>query len=166
MDAANTSGAQNLETPIERAVEQEEREETPKWQAQRDRAEANAVLSDIKDFVAQSDPASLPEAQAELSAWKIPVDAPYSNDPKEDENAPLTSVYSVSSESEAYIVRGLLEAAGVPAMLREVDAPIYGSSMPSGEGRWGDILVAQHLADEARQIIASSIEPGSTGAND
>jgi hypothetical protein len=153
------------ETPIERAMRAESADGV-EAQAVHDKAEATAVLSDIQDYVAQSDPSTLPDAQAELAAWKLPVDAPYSNNPEEDSEAPLTEVYSVASESEAYIVRGLLEAAGVPAMVREVASLVYGSAIQQGEGRWGDILVAPHQADKARQIIASSIEPDSGGTSD
>ena len=69
-----TSQTQGLETPLEQAGRDEARAETARGQDARDEREADVLVGDINSYVADPDPASLPEAEDALNAWEIPVD--------------------------------------------------------------------------------------------
>lgn len=61
----------------------------------------------------------------------------------------LVKVFDTEQESEAMVVRGLLESAGVESMMRSLDAP---QDVLSGVG--GIIIeVREGQAEEARRII-------------
>ena len=73
----------------------------------------------------------------------------------EEEDAPegeLVPVFDASEESEALVVRGLLESAGIPALVSAVDATqlVY----PGVGGV--QVRVAPHQAEEARRVIKES----------
>lgn len=140
-----------LETPMEKAV-RERAEWTPDAQAER---EADIVISDIDAYVAETDPAALPAAEAALESWQMPTD------PLETgaaEPGPLEVVFSAGSESEANIVQGLLEAAGIPTIINVVSMPSYGGVFATGEARWGDLLVPASLAAQSRAILTAAVE--------
>jgi hypothetical protein len=154
---------ESLETPLERAARAEvSRAATNSDDAQAER-EADLVVGDVDEYVAQTDPASLPDAQAALDAWEIPT-SPLEGVPDDvalnpgEEVAPLVSVFSARTESEANIVRGLLESEGIAAIFREVATPAYGSIFSVSESRWADILVASTEAQAAREAIETAIQ--------
>ena len=112
-------------------------------------------------------PASLPEAEQALNAWEIP------SDPLEGvpggialepgvEGEPFVSVFTAQSESEANIVRGVVEAAGIPVTFDGLPTPIMGSVFQAAESRWGDLLVPASLADPARAAIAEATASSET----
>jgi len=82
--------------------------------------------------------------------------------PNEEPSAPrsldgeLVEVFDTQSESEALVVKGLLESAGIEAAVISLDAP------PDVLPGVGGIVVrvAADRADEARQVIADSREIG------
>ncbi len=157
------------ETPLERAARAEA--ETPGASDARDEQEADTLVADIDHYVAQNDPGSLPQAEAELNAWEIPtspLDGVSTEGvlPDGEERAPLVAVFSGYSEAEVNIVRGLLEADGIAAVVREVATPSVGSIFSVSEGRWGDILVAPEQADAARAAIAAAVQPDPTAADE
>ena len=98
-----------------------------------------------------------------MDAWEIP-NSPLEGVPDDvalnpgDEIAPLVSVFSAQNESEANIVRGLLESQGIAAIFREVATPAYGSIFSVSESRWADILVAATEAQAARDAIESAVQ--------
>jgi len=67
-------------------------------------------------------------------------------------NAPLVSIAQGLSRAEAEVLRGLLEAQGIAAMLSQEAA---GSIFPVDVGAFGqvDVLVAPGRADEARKVL-------------
>lgn len=73
----------------------------------------------------------------------------------------LVTVYRAPTESIANIVKGILESAGIAVMLKSMQIPWYDGIMRMGEGYWGDILVAEDDADEAKDIIKSYEDKGS-----
>ncbi len=157
--------AEGVETPLERAARADAGSLTDERLDARDEREADAVIGDVGDYVARTDPAALPDAQAQLDAWEIPTD-PLEGVPGDvalhpgEEGEPLVSVFSAGTESEGNIVRGLLESEGIPAMFRDSASPAaYGSVFGVAEARWGDLLVGSSQADLARQIIAAAQEP-------
>lgn len=153
---------ENAETPLEAAARLEALGGGVA-QARREEREADAVIADIDDYVAATDPASLPEAERQLEAWAIP-DGPLEGVPADvalspdREMEPLVAVFAAHSASEASIIRGLLEAEGIPAVSDDLSAPVMGSIFQSGETRWGDVLVPARLAGQARAAIALSLE--------
>ena len=156
---ADVMDTQIGETPLERAVRIEAAAGTHEAQDRRDELEADTVVGDIDAYVAHTDPASLPEAEQALNAWEIPSN-PLDGVPDDVainpgvEGEPLVSIFAAQSESEANIVRGLLESYGIPVVFDGLPAPIMGSVFQAGETRWGDLLVPAGLADQARAVIA------------
>jgi len=70
-------------------------------------------------------------------------------DPRPDPNENLAKVFDTEQESEAMVVRGLLESAGIDADMRALDAPQ--DVLPGVGGTI--ILVREEDASEARRII-------------
>ncbi len=64
----------------------------------------------------------------------------------------FTSIYTAAGEPEAYIVKGRLECAGIPVMLRyESAGVIYGLTV-DGLGQM-EILVPSDLAEDAKKLL-------------
>ena len=57
------------------------------------------------------------------------------------------AVFAAQTEAEAAIVRGVLEAQGIPTTLDGLPTGILGNVFQAGEDRWGDILVPADQAD-------------------
>ena len=70
-------------------------------------------------------------------------------DQRPDPNEKLVRVFDTEQESEAMVVRGLLESAGIDADMTALDAPQ--DSLPGVGGTV--ILVREEDADRARQVI-------------
>ncbi len=66
----------------------------------------------------------------------------------------LVVVYTAAGQIEASLIKGLLEAAGIPAMTSQEGAGVaYGLTVgPLGEAR---ILVREKDAAEARELLAA-----------
>ena len=155
------SNSGELETPLEAAALAEVKEDRSGMQTRRDEQEADVLVADIDAYVAQTDPASLPEAEKQLEAWEIPTD-PLEGVPVTTvfepnvEGEPLVPIFAAQSESEANIVRGLLEASGIPAVLYSLSGPVMGGIFQPDEARWGDILVSASHAEAAHTVIAEA----------
>jgi len=164
---AETAYADEGETPLEAAVRAEAAEERGAAQTRREEQEADRLVGDIDTYVAKTDPASLPEAERALNDWQIPSD-PLEGVPDNVavapgvEGEPLVSVFAAKNETEANIVRGVLEASGIPAVFDGLPAPILGSIFQAGETRWGDLLVPARLAEKAREAIAEAVSSAET----
>jgi hypothetical protein len=152
-----------METPLEAAARAEAEQDHIGAQTRREEQEADRLVADIDAYVAQTDPASLPEAENALNAWTIP------NDPLEGvpdnivfepntEGEPLVPIFAAQTESEANIVCGLLEASGIPAVLNKLSSPVLGGIFQPDETRWGDILVSSSLAGAAQAAIAEATQ--------
>ncbi|BDI34358.1 hypothetical protein CCAX7_64090 [Capsulimonas corticalis] len=140
------------ETPLERQLPPDT--DLDAVETRREEREADAVLEDVDRYVAQTDPASLASAEAELNAWEIPVDPLDLADGElsSGSDAPV-AVFSATSEAEAHIIQGVLEAAGIPARLHDVAMRAMGNIFSAGEEGWGQVLVPANLAEQARQVI-------------
>jgi hypothetical protein len=69
-----------------------------------------------------------------------------------DPNEKLVKIFDAEQESEALVVKGLLESAGVDAYMTSLDAP-----QDTFPGVGGTILlVREEQAEEARRIIEES----------
>ena len=150
------------ETPLEAAIRRESPKEREAAQTRREELEADRLVGDIDTYVAETDPASLPEAEQALNDWEIPSN-PLEGVPDTfavapgDEGRPLVSVFAAKNEAEANIVRGVLEASGIPVVFDGLPSPILGSVFQVGETRWGDLLVPAGQADEARAAISDAV---------
>lgn len=157
------------ETPLETAMRADTPGERGAAQTRREEHEADRLVGDIDSYVAATDPASLPEAEQALNAWEIPID-PLEGVPGNVavapgvEGHPLVSVFAAKNETEANIVRGVLEASGIPAVFDGLPSPIMGSIFQAGETRWADIMVPAALAAEAREAIAEAVSSASAPA--
>jgi len=78
-----------------------------------------------------------------------------------DPNEKLVKVFESEQESEALIVRGLLESAGIEAMAQSID--VDQGLFPVGGVK---ILVREEQADEARRLIAENRADNSANVED
>lgn len=165
MTAENPYGEESTETPLERGARAEAARESRRGGNEDAEREADAVVGDVDDYVAITDPDALAEAEAALDAWEVPtsplegVPGNVALNPGYD-GRPLVSVFSARTESEANIVRGVLESQGIAAILREVATPAYGSIFSVSEARWADLLVSGSQVDAARIAIKEALESG------
>lgn len=156
---------EGVETPLETAARLEAQQSRAGGQTRQEEQEADILVADIDQYVAQTDPASLPEAERELEAWQIPTD-PLEGVPSNItfkpnvEGVPLVPIFSAQTESEANIVRGLLEASGIPATINSLSGPALGGIFQPDETRWGDILVSASEAEAAQEVIAEATATG------
>lgn len=84
-----------------------------------------------------------------------PVNPQASIPPKPDPNEKLVKVFDSEDESEAMVVKGLLESAGIDSDLTA--AAMIQDMFPGLGGMI--ILVRQEDADKARQLIADYRQP-------
>lgn len=154
------------ETPLETAARLEAVQSRSSTQTRQEEQEADILVADIDQYVAKTDPASLPAAEKELEAWQIPSD-PLEGVPgnvtfqPNVEGEPLVAIFSAQTEAEASIVRGLLESSGIPATINTLSGPALGGIFQPDEARWGDILVSASEAEAARAAIADATASGS-----
>ncbi len=156
---SETPYSNGSETPLEIAARADAETEGHGGQARREEHEANVLVGDIDQYVAETDPGSLPEAERQLDAWQIPtnpLEGVPDNVALEPESEPLVAVFAAQSEAEANIVRGLLEASGIPAFVNALSGPALGGIFQPDETRWGEILVSSSEADAARAAIAEA----------
>ncbi len=76
---------------------------------------------------------------------------PISSAPKPEPNEKLVKIFDTERESEAMVVQGLLESAGIDTDLKSIDAPQ--DTFPGVGGTV--ILVREDDADEAARMIQS-----------
>ncbi|MGI4790679.1 MAG: putative signal transducing protein [Janthinobacterium lividum] len=161
--ASQTPYLKEVETPLETAARADAQADRSGTQARREEQEADRVVADIDAYVAQTDPASLPEAEQALEAWEIPS-SPLDGVPADVvfepnvEGEPLVTIFEAQSEPEANIVRGLLEASGIPVFINSLSGPALGGIFQPDETRWGDILVSAPLAEAARTAIQEATQ--------
>jgi hypothetical protein len=80
------------------------------------------------------------------------AETPKANTETPEPNEQLVKVFDTEQESEAMVVRGLLESAGIPAMIQNLDAPQ--DVLPGVGGVI--VLVREEQADIAADLIADS----------
>jgi len=68
----------------------------------------------------------------------------------------LVVVHEALNEPEAIIIKGILEEAGVPAMLQSLQVPMYDGVMSMFHGHWGNVVVRQEDYERALDIIQAS----------
>jgi len=74
------------------------------------------------------------------------------SDAKHPQSEDLVEVFDTQEESEAWVVQGLLESAGIAAVVSGFDAP---QSVLPGVGGV-QVRVAPEQAEEARRVIAEN----------
>ncbi len=79
-----------------------------------------------------------------------------------DPNEKLVKVFDSDQESEVFVVRGLLESAGIECMTSNLDAP---QDILPGVGGVV-VLVRAEQADEARRIIEDYSTGGESAADE
>lgn len=62
-------------------------------------------------------------------------------------------IFRASSETEASIVKALLEGENIPVQVESAQVAMYDSIMVNAEGYWGDLLVPDSMAGQARDIL-------------
>jgi len=65
----------------------------------------------------------------------------------------MTKVHTAGDEVEALMLQGALEQAGIPVVLRSRQVPGYGAVVEKATGVWGDLLVPDERAADARTLI-------------
>ena len=82
--------------------------------------------------------------------------------PKANPNDELVAVFDTDQESEAMVVQGLLESAGIDAIITGLDAPQ--DVLPGVGGVL--VRVSPEQAEEARQMIADFRASGDAAAEE
>ncbi|MDO8682889.1 MAG: DUF2007 domain-containing protein [Armatimonadota bacterium] len=72
---------------------------------------------------------------------------------QQNKESGFVSVYQAPDEITAYLVKGLLEEAGIEVMLSSRQVPWMDGIMIKAEGYWGDILVLEDKQEESLAII-------------
>lgn len=65
----------------------------------------------------------------------------------------MKKVHTAGDEVEALMLQGVLEQAGIPVALRSRQMPGYGVVFEKATGVWGDLLVPDEQAEDARTLI-------------
>jgi hypothetical protein len=73
----------------------------------------------------------------------------------EGEGESSVAVFAAPDQMTAEIVRGALEAEGIPAVIGEQVTSAMGPILPVAEGFWGEVHVPASLAEQARDVIKS-----------
>ncbi|MGO8671983.1 MAG: putative signal transducing protein [Capsulimonadaceae bacterium] len=147
-----------LVTPMQEAAAREASlpEDPDEAEAVRSQDEANVLVDDLDAYAAEVDPDNLEQAEAELREWKVPTD-PLDTATDIPPGTPLVSVFTAMTEAEANIIRGVLQASGIPASLKEVGvSSFYAGAMAFGEAACAYVLVPEPLADAARAAITDA----------
>lgn len=154
------------ETPLERAARLEALDPEVRQSLDSQR-EANAVLGGIDDYLKEAPDAADPESAQQLNSWQIPDDPAGDRDDETpsagtqaSDDSLMVQVFSAGSESEAIIVRGVLEAAGIPVTFDNLPAPTLGNVFSVSERAWADIVVPAEYEGAARTAIAEAISAG------
>ena len=63
----------------------------------------------------------------------------------------MKAAHTAATEVEAVMLKGLLEDAGIPVLLRSHLVPGYNARIPPG---WGDLFVPDERLREAETLIA------------
>lgn len=169
-DKAYSENGAEVETPLEAAGRADAQQDLRAAQVREQEHEADVLVADIDRYVAQTDPVSLPEAERELNAWQIPTD-PLEGVPGDMalepnvESGPLVPIFAAQNESEANIVRGLLEASGIPAMVNSLSGPALGGIFQPDETRWGSVLVSPSNAEAAQAAIREATRSAAADAD-
>ena len=117
--------------------------------------EAGVLVQDIDSYVAETDPEHLADAEAELADWSVPED-PSAHPIDATDATQAVAVFSAYNEIEANIVKGVLDAAGIPAAFDNRGGSVMGGIFAAGEQVWADIVVPESYADDARTVIADT----------
>jgi len=120
-------------------------------------SEAGMLVEDIDSYVAETDPQHLAEAEAELADWAVPGD-PSAQPIDAGDATAIVGVFSAYSEIEANIVKGVLDAAGIPAAFDNHGGSVMGGIFSAGEQVWADVVVPESYADAARTAIAEAVD--------
>ncbi len=72
----------------------------------------------------------------------------------------LVVVHEALDESEANIIKGILDDAGIPAMLQSLQVSMYDGVMSMFHGHWGNVVVRQEDYGRALDIIQASQTQG------
>lgn len=83
----------------------------------------------------------------------------------EQEPAPPVAVFAAPDAVTAEMVRGVLEAEGIRAVIGEQVTDALAPSLQQGEGFWGEVLVAASDAAAARAVLAA-YEAGQAGVSE
>ncbi len=75
----------------------------------------------------------------------------------------MKAVHTAGDEVEAVMLQGVLEEAGIPVLLRSRQIPGYGEVLERATGVWGDLLVPDDRAAEARAIVAEYLSSARAG---
>jgi hypothetical protein len=134
--------------------------------AGRPNPEAGVLVDDIDSYVAKTDPQHLAEAEAELADWSAPDD-PSGHPIDAGDASNVVGVFSAYSEIEASIVKGVLDAAGIPAAFDNHGGSVMGGIFAAGDQVWADVVVPESYGDAAKAAIAEAVEltASSTEAN-
>ena len=89
-----------------------------------------------------------------------PVAAAESEDAAAAAPEMTVAVYAAPDQPTAEVVRGALEAEGIPAVIGEQVADAFAGAQATGEGYWGEVRVRAEDEARARAVLAAYEQPG------
>ena len=69
----------------------------------------------------------------------------------------LVELFSAQNQVSAYAVKGRLESAGIPALIKTMDNPYYDGAMVHMRGYWGRVYVKKEDLERAAQIVEEAM---------
>jgi hypothetical protein len=78
---------------------------------------------------------------------------------------PTVAIFAAGDAVTAEVVRGMLEAEGITALIGEQVTSAYGGAFAVGEGFWGEIRVPASQEEAARALL-SGYDAGDSSAGD
>ena len=77
----------------------------------------------------------------------------------------MRTVHTAGDETEALMLQGVLEGAGIPVVLRSRQISGYGDVIERAIGVWGDLLVPDDREQEARALVTGFLASSRRGAD-
>ena len=78
----------------------------------------------------------------------------------------MRTVHTAGDETEALMLQGLLEGAGIPVVLRSRQISGYGDVIERSIGVWGDLLVPDERETEAHALVTGFLASSRRGERD
>lgn len=88
---------------------------------------------------------------------QCPFCGAYPIDQLENEDE-LIIAFQAGDETEAFLIKGILEGEGIPVMIRSRQVPMYDGIFTYGESCWGDLLIHTENVKRSQKLISDYLE--------
>jgi hypothetical protein len=113
------------------------------------------LKEDIEDYVQETAPEDLPEAERQIANWQPTVGDGPPEIVSSAEDARPTPVFDATDEIAARLVESLLQSEGIDVMVEQHIVPGLDTARQMDEGIWGQVFVHQKDVAQATEILAA-----------